>query len=462
MQADHIVSHNVSATTTVAFSCLLAGMVLALALEEKIHAKKSLITGTFAVLCMFLAAACGVLPLGPISNSFGQHLHLPVYIAGVDWEVIAVIVGSSLFVDITSRSGLFTWIALKLTKASKGDPVKLMYYYGGLTVVFSAFLNNVTATIIVGSLTVVSLDKLNRRSQLLGFLIIEGLLTNIGGLLTLISSVPNIIVGNAAGISFVTFFIKSAPYVLIASVVTVLLGLKIFKIHKLASEEEKIEAAQLVEGFDENDGIRSFRFFYISAVSFVLLIGLFATTANIPYLQDLGLGFVALSFGLLALWAYKHQVDEFYSGLDWDLIFFFITLFVVINTMEHAHVLQWIGNGIETVIGLGPTVGTGGLLLASAVASSVTDNIPLAAVLAKILALRTPAISPDSPLWWSVIFGANLGGNITPIGSASTVVAVTLMQKHKLGVSFGKFVKTALPFAVVQISLAVVFVLLFL
>ena len=82
-----------------------------------------------------------------------------MYIIGIEWEVIAIIVGASLFVDVTSRSGLFTWIALKLTKASKGDPVKLLISYGVLTVVFSAFLNNVTAMIIVGSLTTVSLKN---------------------------------------------------------------------------------------------------------------------------------------------------------------------------------------------------------------------------------------------------------------------------------------------------------------
>lgn len=158
------------------------------------------------------------------------------------------------------------------------------------------------------------------------------------------------------------------------------------------------------------------------------------------------------------LWAYKHEVDEFYSGLDWDLIWFFMTLFVVINTMEHAQVLGLIGSGIEKVIGLGDTVGGAGLLWSAAIASSVTDNIPLAAVLSKILALRDTAA--ESTLWWSVIFGANLGGNLTPIGSASTVVAVTVMQKNNLGMTFGRFVKLSFPFAMVQLVLATFFVLL--
>jgi Na+/H+ antiporter NhaD/arsenite permease-like protein len=101
------------------------------------------------------------------------------------------------------------------------------------------------------------------------------------------------------------------------------------------------------------------------------------------------------------------------------------------------------------------------MLGTSAVASSVTDNIPLAAMLARILdADPTIGGNPDSPFWWSVVFGANLGGNLTPIGSASTLVAVTVMHKHNLAIGFVGFIKTALPFAVMQIVLAVLYLLL--
>ena len=65
---------------------------------------------------------------------------------------------------------------------------------------------------------------------------------------------------------------------------------------------------------------------------------------------------------------------------------------------------------------------------------------------------------PGLKYWWSVIFGANLGGNITPIGSASTVVAMTIISKHKLPLSFVGFVKLASLFAVVQIIIAVAYV----
>ena len=454
------VHHDVPLSTTLFFTGILVALILCLALEEKLHAKKSLIAGVFAVVSIFFGAMYGILPTGPVVNVFGEKLALPVFLQGVDWAVIGIILGSSVFVDVTSQSGLFTWIAIKLTKVSKGDPRRLLWLYGIMTVVFSAVLNNVTAMIIVGSLTAVSLERLDRRDMLLGFLLIEALLTNVGGLLTLISSVPNIIVGTQAGISFGQFFVVAAPYVLVATLVTLWAGSRQFKIEPLVDEAEKNEAARLVGEFDENDGIKSPAFFRFASFMTVAFIVVIATTSILPWIKDLGMSFVALAFAVLMLIRYKAEVDRFYRAVDWDLLGFFAALFMVINVMEHAQVLGLIGDGLKQVIALGETLGGGLMLVSAAGFSSVTDNIPLAAMLSKILAnLGTEG---DSTLWWSVIFGANLGGNITPIGSASTLVAVTIMHKNKLKMSFAGFVRVAAPYALIQIILATAYVLLFL
>ena len=240
------------------------------------------------------------------------------------------------------------------------------------------------------------------------------------------------------------------------------MGAKLFKIPSLNGAEEKKEALSLVESFDENDGVESWGFFRFAAVMLLLFILVIATTSAIPGVSNLGMGFVAMSFATLMLWRYKSEVNRFYSAVDWDLLGFFMALFVVIYVMEHAQVLHSIGTGLQAVLSditkvpankLDATT----LLCGSAVFSSVTDNIPLAAMFGSILHdLGTPQ---ESTLWWAVIFGANLGGNITPIGSASTLVAVTIMHKHKLPMAFLDFVKAAVPYAIIQIALAVVYVL---
>jgi len=440
---------SVPMTTTLLFLGLLVAMILALALEEKIHAKKSVITGVFAVIALILGDAMHL--IHPTEGS-----SLPIYIPMIDWSVIIIIFGSSLFIDVTSRSGIFAWTAIKLTKMSGGDPVKLLRYYAAITVIFSAVLNNVTAMIIVGSLSAVSLKKLNRQNLLLGFLLTEGLLTNVGGLLTLISSIPNIIVGTAAGISFVEFFYKAAPYVVIATIVTLVIAQRVFKIEGLKTDEERAEAAELVKSFDESESVLSKAFFNFSWTLLALFILGIATASVTPVISDLGMGFVAMAFAVIALVRIKHEPEKAYVAIDWDLLLFFSYLFVVIHVMEHAHVLDLIGEGIGHLIALGDTAGPIALLWSGSIASSVTDNVPLAAVLSKVLA-GTPS---DSNLWWATIFGCNLGGNFTPIGSASTLVAVAIIHKNKLPMSFATFVMKASPFAIVQLILASVYVLL--
>jgi Na+/H+ antiporter NhaD/arsenite permease-like protein len=478
-------AHTVAPWITYLFCALLVGLILCLALEEKLHAKKSVIAGVFAVVCLLIGAVLGILPFEPVlvgGHSValptgilpaewipkadhvldgGHAMNMPVYIPAIDWGVIAIILGSSLFVDVTSKSGLFTWIAIKLTKLSGGDPRKLLWAYGLMTVVFSAVLNNVTAMIIVGSLSAVSLGKLNRSNLLLGFLLTEGLLTNVGGLLTLISSVPNIIVGQAAGYSFVKFFIVASPFVAFTTIVTLLMGAKLFKIPSLSTDAEKLDGKEQVAAFDENDGIESNGFFWFGAAMLACFIGVIATTPLIPGIRELGMGYVALSFAAIMLVRYKSSADRFYQGVDWDLIGFFCALFAVIYVMEYAQVLHLIGQGVGLLLGLGEMGGSASLLVSAAGFSSVTDNIPLAAMLANILKAQVaanPELITDQH-WWAVIFGANLGGNLTPIGSASTLVAVTVMHKHNVPMSFGGFVVKALPYALVHLVIAVLYVL---
>lgn len=461
-------AHVVPAWITWFFTLVLAGMIACLALEEKLHAKKSIIVGTFSGFCLIAATVITgwtgieLIPYGPVTLPNGHEMNIPAYIPAIDWSVITVILGASLFVEVTSRSGIFTWMAIKLTKQSGGDPFLLLIYYSVLTVLFSAVLNNVTAMIIIGSLTTVSLEKLHKKNLLLGFLLIEGLLTNVGGLLTLISSVPNIIVGKTAGISFAKFFLVAAPYVFVTTAATIMLGAYLFKIKRL-QQEEKDEASELISGFDENEEVSSQNFFRIAVGVLVLFIITLASQPSLPWgLDQLGMGFIALFYAGVMLLAYRHEVNKFYSAMDWDLLAFFAGLFVVINVMEHALVLELIGKGIAAILKLPEMISIAALLGSSAIASAVTDNIPLAAMLAKILSAPAMNQTPDSPFWWCVIFGANLGGNITPIGSASTVVAMTVIHRQKIPFSFVQFVVQAAPFAVMQIILAIIYVELFL
>ena len=264
------------------FAALLVATLVCLALEVWPKAVLALVTAGIA---LFAAVAWGVSFPGGAHG--GHHIPMPVHL--IDWPTLGVIIGSSIFVEIAARSGIFTWSAIRLLKASKGDPWRLLLQLGALTLVFSAFLNNVTAMIIVGSLTVVACKRLEFDAR--PFLLVEAFLTNVGGLLTLISSLPNIILAHSAGFTFLKFFIVAAPYCLVTTAVTLFMARKLFGIRPRSDPEAE---ARVME-FDEWETVEDRGFFKAAWWVTGGVIVLFALQSYLPVFksEDLGLQFVA-------------------------------------------------------------------------------------------------------------------------------------------------------------------------
>ena len=434
------------------FGLLLAATLGMLALEK---VNKAILVLLGSGVALLLAIWQGLLDK---PDDHGAHA-LPVYIEMIDWGTIGIIIGSTIFVELISRSGLFTWISVKILKVSRGDPFRLLICFSGLTVVFSAFLNNVTAMIIVGSLTIVACKKL--KLSAMSFLLAEGIYTNIGGLLTLISSIPNIIVGTAAGIGYTDFLLVAGPYCLVAFVATLYLVRWLFKLQPLKDEEEKANAKAMVEAFDEWETVKNRTFFYLSAGVLAAIILGFALHSSIPILNQMGLEIIAIIGATVMLVIYPTDVEGVLNEVEWTLILFFVGLFTLLGVMEHAEVLTMIGEWLKAPLSSGSTTGPLTMMWSSAFFSGLTDNIPLAAVLAKVLGGFQENVDKlpwfgeyGHLLWWSLIFGAGLGGNFTPIGSASTVVAISILKRAGHTVTFMQYVKIGAVVVLVQLSLA--------
>ncbi len=434
---------------TIFFGLLLVTVLVLLALEliEK---------PVLAMLAAFVCLISGYLLIPSIreqiAHSAGSAHSVPLYIQYIDWATIGVIIGTTIFVEIVARSGVFTWAAVKMMKLSGGSTHRMLIYLSILTVIFSAFLNNVTAMIIIGSLTVVVCKRL--KLDPMPFLMTEGILTNVGGLLTLISSIPNIILGRAGHIGYTTFLLVAAPYVIVATAMTLWISIIMFadRLPQPASEEEAEALKRKIAEFDEWEAVQDMRFFWGSIVALGILILAFAFKDYIPVLQDMGLEIIALGAGVIMLLLKPGDVEETFERIEWSMVFFFVGLFIVLGVMDAAGVLDAIGTGITAMLSTGRQSGIALMVLVSATASGLTDNIPLASVLGKILTPETP-----KSVWWAAIFGCNLGGNATPIGSASTVVAVMFLKKHGTKLSFIGFVKIGGVFAAAQVALAIAY-----
>ncbi len=247
----------------------------------------------------------------------------------------------------------------------------------------------------------------------------------------------------------------SAPYCVLAFALTIAMATRMFGVQPLADDEARAAALERVERFDPWETVKDRRFFFLSAAVLVLFVLGFALKDVIPVLREMGLEVVAFTGATVMLVLYPTDVEEVLDRVEWSLVFFFVGLFALIGVMEHAGVLEMIGEWLSGPLGAGPRVGPITLLWASAFFSGITDNIPLAAVLGKVL--LTYQLPYQEVLWWGLLFGASLGGNLTPIGAASTVIAITIIRKEGIELTFLGYTKTGAIFVVAQLTLASVY-----
>ena len=124
-----------------------------------------------------------------------------------------------MIVSITTKSGVFSWLANELLKMTKGHPIKILVALGLFTAVVSAFLDNVTTVILIMPITFSIAKKLDINP--IPYLLTEIVSSNIGGTATLIGDPPNIIIGSAAGFAFMDF-IKELTLVVAIILITVI------------------------------------------------------------------------------------------------------------------------------------------------------------------------------------------------------------------------------------------------
>uniref|UniRef100_UPI000A52760A SLC13 family permease n=1 Tax=Actinoplanes awajinensis TaxID=135946 RepID=UPI000A52760A len=139
--------------------------------------------------------------------------------AGIDWNVIFLLLGMMLIVGVLKRTGLFEYVAIWSAKKARGRPFPIMVILLVVTGVVSAALDNVTTVLLVAPVTLLVCERLGVPS--VPFLIAEVLASNIGGAATLVGDPPNIIIASRSGLTFNDFLSVMAPFVLVVLIVLV-------------------------------------------------------------------------------------------------------------------------------------------------------------------------------------------------------------------------------------------------
>ena len=373
----------------------------------------------------------------------GEELNPHYFINFVDFNVIFLLVSMMIIVNISTRSGVFTWIANELLRATKGHPIKILIALGLFTALTSAFLDNVTTVILVLPITFAIARKLE--IDPLPYLLTEIFSSNIGGTATLIGDPPNIIIGSAAGFSFMDFIWNlTLPIAVIMVIVLALLTL-IFKKHLHADADKMSEVANLDNSKTITDKNLMFRSMFVLGL---VILGF--VTHDITHIQTC----IAAMLGASVLLLFEKPSDIL-RDVEWNTIFFFIGLFIIIGGVEASGGIRLMAEWILKVTQGSQEAASMLILWASGIISGVIDNIPYTATMAPMLGVIEKSMGAQYtfPLWWCLSLGACLGGNLTIIGAAANVIVSENSAAEGHPITFMRFLKYGI--AVVVISLAV-------
>ena len=397
--------------------------VYSIIVSEKIHRTKIALMGAVALL---------LVKVMPQEEAIGK----------IDFNTLGLLTGMMIIVAIAMRTGMFEYMAVYLAKMVKGNPAKIMTVFFTFTAVTSAFLDNVTTVLLVTPIifSITATLKINP----IPFLISEILASNIGGTATLIGDPPNIMIGGAVGLGFNEFIVNLAPVVIVIGVVTNWLFNRIYRKELVGNPE----AEQSIMAMDEASYLQNPAL--LKKVIGVLIITILGFVLHkVLHLES---ATVAMGGAAALLLISRIEPEEIFKELEWNTLFFFIGLFIVVGGLEVTGVIKMIA-----VWGLSITQSDIALLnylilWLSAIASAFIDNIPFVATMIPLIKSMAEVGGIDvSTLWWALSLGACLGGNGTIIGASANVVVSSIAAGKGYPMTFLGYMKIAFPLMLVSI-----------
>ena len=377
-------------------------------------------------------------------------------IRAVDWNVVLLLGCMMAIVAIILPTGGFEAIAAWLTRISGGRQFLLMTLLGTAVTVISLMLDNVTTVVIFGPLIVLIAQSLEVSP--IPYLMAAALLSDTGGVATLVGDPPNLMIGSAAHIDFNTFFIHMGGVVLVAWI-AILAALRWLCRRDLAKPSHgAVDEGKLV--------FRDRKLWYQALFVLAVMVVLFMLHHSLGWEP-----WMVAAFGLTMLLfiARRIAVDQAMQDVEIPLLIFFISLFIVVGGVEHSHFLEFIGQFILPFIESDLMTATVVLMWAAAILSAMIDNIPFTAAMIPILVGLEQQGVNVTPLWWGLAVGVGMGGNGTHIGSTANVFIVTLSERlakeredPSLAITPAVWFKTGTPAMLATlIASSIVFVLFF-
>jgi len=419
---------------------VLVGMYVIL-ITEVIHRTALALFGALVMLIVLFST--GVLD---------THDSVDFVIGAIDFNTIGLLLGMMVIVGILGETGIFQYIGIKAAKISNGNVWKLMVLLAVITAVGSAFLDNVTMVLLMVPVTISVCRILNINP--ISLILAQIFASNIGGATTLIGDPPNIMIGSAAGIDFITFAYHMTPEIILTMGVAIIL----FKFMFRKDLKQKPENVQKLQELDASKEIKDKMLLKKSAIVLGAVILMFMLHGMI----GLEVSIIALGGAAVLLVVTGKQPYVALRHVEWPTLLFFCGLFIIVGGVELSGALELLAHNILEITGgdLGKTLFA--IVMTSAFASAFVDNIPFTATMIPIIEnisadpsfSNTLAEYTYNPLWYALAFGADLGGNGTLIGASANLVAIAVAEKFGYRIFFREFLIKGMPIMIITTMVA--------
>jgi len=372
-------------------------------------------------------------------------------VSTIDFNTLGLLLGMMILVSVLEPTGFFQFLAVSVGKFSKGKPVRMLLFLGTITTIVSMFLDNVTTVVLIAPVTILLCEILGLNAQ--PYLMAEALLSDTGGVATLVGDPPNILIGSAAGFTFLDFLTHSLPIVFVVWFSALGILLLLFR-KELAQKPTQLDA--LME-LNPKDALKDPKATRSVLIIIVLMIALFLLEEWLHIRPAL----VALGGAAAALVWVRPSIVETLKRVQWEVLIFFGALFVVIGGMQSAGVFEGFGQIAGLIKGL-PPVALGLIILwVVALLSMVVDNVPITIALIPVIQSFGNLGIPTNALWWALVLGAGFGGNGTIIGSTANIVVSSLSEKTRNPITPITWSKRGLPVMIGTTLVASLFYILF-
>ena len=333
----------------------------------------------------------------------------------VDWNVVFLLAAMMAIVAIMIKTGGFEVLAYEIGRFAKGRQFLMLAMIGTAVTGISLLLDNVTTVVIFGPLIVLICQKM--KVTPIPYLMAAALLSDTGGVATLVGDPPNLMIGSAKDIAFMPFLEKMGPIVFVAWIATLFFMRVLFK-----KELDLTAEGTFTDTLDYKDkGLWN-----KSLMVLGLMVVLFVIHNVIHWDPWMVAGAGLITLAMLQ----KHlELEDIMHDVEIPLLMFFIALFMIVGGVEGSGFLEYLGTFIIPFVKEDFLLACIILMWVAAIMSAAIDNIPFtAAMIPIIMSLEAQGVNAAA-LWWCLALGVGMGGNGTHIGSTANVFIVTVSER---------------------------------